>query len=275
MSKGSKVTGNEAAQGKSKSTSIRNKNKNDINKSSKKSNKKTTKSKFSDDYQVEFTDGKVYNLLEFDPSTDMPKSKVPKSERDFSDNLRTSSVLSEEESEYESSSEDIDTISGKRYNLSDSDIRKLAIACIQENGGSERAIKGEASLMCNLYQKRGSKYSNVLDYVLYGGWFGVATRSAVRNNRHHPSSSQISWVKDVVVNGNRTIPLKVNEHDCYSDISWIKNSGIKHTSHSYISNPKNYHKDKTVIHNRYGSTYTFYCFMRNDNSGDPYGYTGS
>lgn len=224
-------------------------------------------------YKVKFTDGTEYPLLDFDSSTDMPKPKISvKGSRSFigssSDDNNNGGTESSPSSETPS-----ETFEGKGYKLTDKEVLKLAIACIQENGGTETGIKGEASLMCNLYQSRSSRYKNVLEYVMKGGWFGQATVNAVNSNKHKPTKSQLSWVKDVVVNGNRTLPTYINEHDCYSDISWIKNKGIIHWSNSYIKNPKNYIKDKTVVHNRYGSTWTFYCYTREDKSGDPYGYT--
>lgn len=228
----------------------------------------------SDKYKVRFTDGSEYSLLDYDASKNRPKT-VRRSTRNFSASaLGTTYYTSSAEGEASTSGITTEVVSGKGYNLTNSELKKLTIACIQENGRSEMAIKGEASLMCNLYQKRGSRYTNVLTYVMNGGWFGRATRNAVNSNKYSPSDREVSWVKDVVVNGNRTIPLKVNEHDCYSDILWIKNNGKTHISRSYINNPNNYTKDKTIVRNRYGSTWTFYCFMRADNSGDPYGYTG-
>jgi hypothetical protein len=166
------------------------------------------------------------------------------------------------------------SFSGAKHSATESEIRALTNACIQENGGSERAIKGEASLMCNLYESRGKSYSSVYNYVLKGRWFGAATRRAMNTNKHHPSTQQMNWVADVICRGNRTLDRKINEHDCYSDISWIKNDGKKYTSSSYIRNPSNYRKDKTIVNNRYGSKWTFSCFLRDNNAGDPYGYTG-
>ena len=70
-------------------------------------------------------------------------------------------------------------------------------------------------------------------------------------------------MKDVLVNGNRTLPLYVDEHDCLSDIKSISTGNVKDRS-AYI-------QGKTVVKNTYGSTWTFWCFP--DSNSDPFGYT--
>ena len=92
-----------------------------------------------------------------------------------------------------------------------------------------------------------------------------------------PSSDVLKAVKDVLVNGNRTLPLYVDEHDCIScgsygfDINKIKVNGKTITDHSWLLNKSNYIKDKTVIYNKYGAVYTFYSFPTS--TSDPFGYT--
>ena len=229
--------------------------------------KVTSVEKLKDEFLVQTTNGDSVDVRGA-TLTQCLKSKKPKGSRDFSSNSNSSS----------SNGNSTETVSGDykgtKHKATDDQLKALTNACIQENGSSESAIKGEASLMCNLYEKRGKSYSSIYSYVRNGKWFGEATRKAMDSNKHNPSAQQIAWVKDVICNGNHTLPSKINEHDCYSDISWIKNDGKKYTSRTYISNSSNYHKDKTVVHNRYGSTWTFYCYLRSGNGGDPYGYTG-
>lgn len=142
-------------------------------------------------------------------------------------------------------------------NLKQNELVHLARLCVQEQGGSEAGVKGEASLMMNLARKHGR---NVYEYVLNSGWFSKA-RYWMENG--HATQEQVDWVADVLINGNSTLPPYVDEHDCFSDIAWISTGAVRDRS-AYI-------KDITVIRNRYGATYTFYCFLHEHS--DPFGYT--
>ena len=170
-------------------------------------------------------------------------------------------------------------IPGKGYNLTDEQVRYLTTVCICEQP-TINGIMAEASLMLNLYELNGSKkYSSVYDYVKNGTWF------ACRNNSESASSEQIAAVKKVLVDGQRTLPPYVNEHDCSNcnknlcsngnrgDICSIETNGKKYTSMSDIQNHSNYVSGKTIIHNKYGSDYTFYTFPCD--RCDPFGYTAS
>lgn len=146
------------------------------------------------------------------------------------------------------------------YNLSDEDLAYLAYVALREQGSVEGA-KMELSLMANLYEKNKSKYSNVRDYVDRSGWFASGSRSGYR----YPGDDYFNAAKDVLNGGNRYVATNVDEHDCISDISSIS-TGNKHDRSNYIPG-------QTVIHNNYGSTYTFVGFA--PNGGDPFGYINS
>ena len=137
------------------------------------------------------------------------------------------------------------------------ELEQIARLCVQEQGGSEAGVKGEASLMMNLARKHGRE---VYEYVLNSRWFSKA-----KYWMEHGSATpeQVDWVADVLVNGNTTLPSYVDEHDCFSDIAWISTGAVRDRS-AYI-------KDVTVIRNRYGATYTFHCFLHAHS--DPFGYT--
>ena len=168
-------------------------------------------------------------------------------------------------------------VDGGKYNLSDSDIEFLTTVCICEQGTLD-GIAAEASLMANLFEMQG-KYSSIVDYVKKSGWF------ACSSNDESANSKQMDVVRDVLVNGNRTLPLYINEHDCINctkkecdngnrgDICYLKRDGKEISSMSEIKNRSNYVSGETVIYNRYGSVYTFYTFPCE--SCDPFGYTKS
>ena len=136
-------------------------------------------------------------------------------------------------------------------------LEQIARLCVQEQGGSEAGVKGEASLMANLARKHGRE---VYEYVRNSEWFSKAKYWMQYGSA---TQEQVDWVADVLINGNATLPPYVDEHDCFSDIRSISTGDVRDRS-AYI-------KDVTVIRNRYGATYTFYCFLHAHS--DPFGYT--
>lgn len=75
--------------------------------------------------------------------------------------------------------------------LTRNELRKIARLCVQEQGGSEAGVKGEASLMANLARKRGR---DVYEYVRNSGWF---SRAAHWMDNGSATEEQVDWVEDV------------------------------------------------------------------------------
>lgn len=168
-----------------------------------------------------------------------------------------------------------------KYNYSDDELRKLAAVAATENGGTIESLKHEMSLMANLFESgRGKNYSSVLDYVINGGWFGSSKGSISGDSA---SAEQLEAARDVFNNGNRTLPPEVDEHDCIDcgsygfDITSIEVSGKTITDSSGLLKAENYVKNETILHNKYGATYTFYTWADPSNPvrSDPMGYTNS
>ncbi|MBQ9631881.1 MAG: SH3 domain-containing protein [Lachnospiraceae bacterium] len=111
-------------------------------------------------------------------------------------------------------------------------------------------------------KKYGTGADGLYNWVRNGGWFAKAAHWMDNGS---VSDAILAGVKDVLVNGNRTLPLYVDEHDCFSDIQSISTGSVK--------DRKAYVQGKTVIKNRYNSTYTFWCFP--DSTSDPFGYTAA
>ena len=169
---------------------------------------------------------------------------------------------------------------GQTYQLSTGQLSVLAAVSSREQGSVDGAM-AEASLMANLFElsggeaKYGTGAEGLLNYVRTSGWFGSDVDNAT------PASQEISdAVQKVLISGQRTLPLYVNEHDCWfcNDKDYCSNGNMGdictvggNSSKSYITNRSNYVQDKTVIVNTYGSTYTFYTFPAKDS--DPFGYT--
>ena len=158
------------------------------------------------------------------------------------------------------------TYKGTKYSLTALQLKKITRLCDQEQG-SVAGCAAEASLMANLYELQGKrKYNSLYEYVRNGGWF---YRAAYYMDNGSCTQKELDAVKDVLVNGNRTLPLYVDEHDCFSDIKSATNNGkpIKITDRSA------YKQNVTIIKNRYQSTYTFWSFPAPGS--DPFGYTNN
>ena len=169
------------------------------------------------------------------------------------------------------------TYNGQTYNLSESQISYLSGVALCEQGSLDGVI-AEASLMANLFELQGSKYgkgaSGLYNYVSNSSWFACRTRP------ESASSQMKDGVKKALVLGQRSLPLYVDEHDCWfcntknycsnGNMGDICSVGGK-TGKNFITNRSNYVRDKTVIKNVYGSTYTFYSFPSKNS--DPFGYT--
>lgn len=146
-----------------------------------------------------------------------------------------------------------------KYNFSDAQIKQLANLCQQEQG-TPKGAAAEASLMANLFELRGSSFGEGTDglynYVRNSGWFAHA---ASFMDGGSSEDETVEAVKAVLVKGYRTLPKYIDEHDCESDLS------------NHPASKSGYIQHQTVLHNVYGSTYTFYSFP--DTNSDPFGYT--
>ena len=150
----------------------------------------------------------------------------------------------------------------KKYTyLSDAQLKSIARLAVQENG--ESVVGKEVSLMANLFELQ-SKYSNIYDFIRYGGWFHA---SEYYMDNGSASTKAVETTKDVLINGNRQFPAYIDEHDCFNDILSVSNNGKSFTK----TDRSQYKKDVTIIKNKYNSTYTFYEFP--SSGSDPFGYT--
>lgn len=168
---------------------------------------------------------------------------------------------------------------GKKYQLTDSQLRGLAMICQREQG-TVIGAKAEASLMANRFELFGSNYgtggTGLYNYVAGSGWFGSSASSYMANTSGLKSEI-LGAVKEVLVLGKRTLDPYVDEHDCIDcgsygfDIVKIITNGTTITDHSGLKNHNNYKGNNTIIYNRYGAIYTFSTFPTSNS--DPFGYT--
>ena len=187
---------------------------------------------------------------------------------------------------------------GQKYKLSESQVRGLCGVARSEQGSLEGA-KAEASLMANLYEllKPSSKYyqKGLYNYVRNGGWFAHAAKHMAKGC---PDKKYYDAIYDILVNGNRVLPLYINEHDCFhcnskrrcsngnwGDICYINNGTKDITSMNTMMkrSSENFIPNVTKIYTVYKSKSTikywvFYSFPSRDDKtgaikGDPFGYT--
>ncbi len=161
------------------------------------------------------------------------------------------------------------TVLGMKYRLSESDLKDIAKICQQEQGSAKGAA-WEASLIANRFELFGSKYGDIHTYVLKCGWWAPANKGTYKNANLNPDV--LNSVRQVLIEGQRMIPLYVDEHDWTGDISKIVTNGKTYTGEA-IKNHNNFQKDKTVIYNRMGAVYTYFGHPRSDGASDPFGYT--
>jgi len=146
----------------------------------------------------------------------------------------------------------------KTYQLSNEELLGIARLCQQEQGSAIGAA-AEASLMCNKFEQQ-SKYTSLYKYVRDCGWWA---NSAYYMENGACRGDTLQSVASVIIEGERTLPDYIDEHDYPGDIVSISTGDDPWDKSQYIPNI-------TIIHNSMGSVYTFYCFP--DTGCDPFGY---
>lgn len=169
-----------------------------------------------------------------------------------------------------------------KYQLTDAQLTGLAAVAYSEQG-TLRGAATEASLMANLFelQKNGSYNGKtggegLYNYVGHGGWFAQA--SSYIDSGHLAgyagggavTAEMKEVVKTVLVDGKRTIPGYIDEHDSWSG----KDYSASQDGRDVTGSRESYVQYSTHIRNNYGSSYTFWGWADPDYKGsDPFGYT--
>lgn len=167
-----------------------------------------------------------------------------------------------------------------KYNFTDGQLRGISAMAIQENGLSPPvSVLTEASQMANLfessqmnkYNQNANKEQGFIDMLQHSNWYATTTK--VKYSETANISQDIyDGIKSILNNGKRTLPTGVVEHDSIKDITSITNDGVAVDK----NNRANYISKKTIIKNRFGSTYVFYRWSDpsapDNRKGDPFGY---
>ena len=176
----------------------------------------------------------------------------------------------------------------EKYALSDSQIRDIAKLCAQEQGsGNVSGVAAEASIMANLFelphQKNGTYNGatgaeGLYNYIRYGGWFlnSNSIMSSESGSSDNPvTQTDIDTVRKVLVEGMRTLPKYVDEHDGFNNVGSVTTNG--QTSYD-VTNRSIYVKHESVIQQTGisgGNGHWTFCLFPSGDSGDPFGYTDS
>ena len=156
---------------------------------------------------------------------------------------------------------------GTKYNLSDSQKKKLAGMIVGEYDADLNGMKAVASQMANLYEYM--KYLNnscvrnrtFYEYITLQacdgccGWYGTWNKAPSSN------ANALKAVEDCIVNGNRTLPHFVDEFDGYpGDVS-------------PKLQPNEYQQGVTKITGKYGGSGKFWCATPYNNYGNLFYYS--
>ena len=154
-----------------------------------------------------------------------------------------------------------------KYKLTDKQIKGIACIVAHEQGSWEGRL-AEISQICNRCDIKGDQYATDDNLVktVTSGWYA---HGKSRYEQGTSNAMAIKAVKIVACGGYRTLPRYIDEHDCMSDISSVKNGIV-----SVIRAKTKWIPHKTIIKNKMSSKYIFYSFPGGYKSGvDPFGYT--
>lgn len=153
-----------------------------------------------------------------------------------------------------------------KYDLTEEQLRGIASQAYHEQG-TPKGAAAEASLMANRFELYGSSHGTGADglysYVRDSKWFANSESNMASQDA---PEDVVEAVRDVLVNGKRTLPAYIDEHDWINDLTRVTTDGKAID----IKDREAYVPHKTIIENTYNSTYTFYSFP--DEGSDPFGY---
>ena len=159
-----------------------------------------------------------------------------------------------------------------KYELTDSQLWDLAEVAMRENNVNMTAFKNELSIMANIFEEpaRGHTINgaNLVDFIAHGGWF--STSGLVNGQQDFPvDSGRLSAARDILINGNRTLPVEIVEHDYIGDILYGSNNGTQVPSTEWQSGVTQIH----TVYQDEGEYWIFYGWIGGqDGLGDPMGY---
>ena len=157
---------------------------------------------------------------------------------------------------------------GTKYSLTDAQKKKIAGMVIGEYGSDLNGMKAVASHMANLYEinlfnnssctKGKTFYEYITSPVGSCGWYATYNAAPTTN------ANALKAVEDVLINGNRTLPLYIDEFD------WYPNDILGASS---LSDSNSYKVGVTKLENKYDSKGTYYCITKASHDANIFFYT--
>lgn len=181
---------------------------------------------------------------------------------------------------------------GAKYNITDEDTLKRLWWAARAEQGTENA-KTELTFFVNRFEKMGGTPGDVSGLISSihnsgpgGREYASTTPEAYDTGVVHwpggevetfsaPTAEEIAAVKDIIVNGHRTMPPQVVEHDSIDDITRL--GGVSNNGSSFSPGDKSQYKVGVTKIVAYGTPYIFFQWANgetvcSDNCGDPFGY---
>ena len=159
----------------------------------------------------------------------------------------------------------------KYSDLTDAQKKFIAgVASAEQDSSDISAQRLEISQMANLNEveyKRKNTAASLMS-TLKGGWYAKASLNKANAGQYSPQA--LKAVDEVLVQGKRTLPRHVTEHDFYGDIN---NINLNPSTQAGKANRKKLKVGDTIT-NSMGSKYQFYKFAGKngaDGYGDPFG----
>lgn len=167
----------------------------------------------------------------------------------------------------------------KYTDASDKIIRGIAAISVREQGTDPEGYMAEASLIANKTELAGGSTAADLEKMATSSWF-AGTSTSTYDSGSGVTDEIFNNVKKVLVEGKRTLPVYVDEHDCnYSqdyDISSAKNNG---TAINFLDRTK-WEPFVTKYRNKYQDSsdkdinfYGFPNYKNQPNDCDVFGYS--
>ena len=164
---------------------------------------------------------------------------------------------------------------GNKFMMTEGQARGMVAMISNENAGSVAEVKTTASQMANRFDKYGSSYGEgiegLINYVKTSRWYDSGTGEKYDEN-YDASAEYIDAVKDVLIEGNRTIPPQVVQFATGTS-QWIaaRNEGTEIN----VDDRDQFKSGVTEIEELFGdhAKWIFYQWADPDaKSGDPFGY---
>ena len=143
-----------------------------------------------------------------------------------------------------------------KYDLTDTQLWDLAEVAMSENNCNLTAFKNEVSIMANIFEDPARNNTingdNFVAFIRNGGWFSTSgyVNGAVD---FEVDTEHMKTIKDILLDGNRTLPLEIVEHDCLFDsyctygIGWAYSVDDTNESNDLMNNPSGWQSGKVKL----------------------------